>query len=207
MYDSDENGSVCGDRPPAIGIDLGTTNSCVAVVINGQSTILIDPQTNSFLIPSCVAFTETECLIGESAKSQASGNEENTIFNSKRLIGRTFTDENIQNDIQFWPFKLIDSDRGPLIEVKFKGKNKQLSAIEISALILKKLKSIAEHHLGQTVSDAVISVPANFNNRQREATTSAGRIAGLNVMLHYLIMIYYRICYFYVIFLPIIGFY
>lgn len=182
LYDSDENGSICGDRTPAIGIDLGTTNSCVAVVIDGRSTILVDPETNSFLIPSCVAFTDTECLVGESAKSQANGNEENTIFNTKRLIGRLFTDESVQNYIQFWPFKLIDSKHGPQIQVKFKGQNKNLTAIEVNALILKKLKSIAEHYLGQPITDAVITVPANFNNRQRESTKVSGRIAGLNVM-------------------------
>lgn len=180
--DDIETGSLCGDGPPAIGIDLGTTNSSVAVFIDGQPQILVDPETNRTSIPSCVAFTDTECLIGERAKAQAQQNPKNTIFGSKRLIGLPFNSMTVQEDIAYWPFEVIDSNIGPSIQVTSQGQIKSLSAIEIASFILRKLKSIAENHLGRTVKDAVITVPANFNNRQREATKSAGQIAGLNVI-------------------------
>lgn len=115
--------------------------------MDGRSIVLNDPETNTFLIPSCVAFTETNCLVGESARTQAAGNLPNTIYDTKRLIGRTFQDQNVQNDLEFWPFAVINSDRGPMIQVTQGGTIKNLSPIEIGSLIIRKLKSIAEHHL------------------------------------------------------------
>lgn len=167
------------DPAPAIGIDLGTTFSCVSAVIDGEPKVFEDPETGSNLIPSCVAFTNKGWLIGEPAKDQPHENAGNTIFNVKRLMGQPFNDTVIQNEIRFWPFRVIDTSHGPGVEVAFKGEIRQFTAIEISSLILRRLKSIAEHHIGQPVINAVITVPANFNTTQREATKAAGQVAGL----------------------------
>merc|ERR1712160_169924 len=133
--------------------------------------------------PSYVAFTETERLIGDAAKSQAAMNSQNTVFDAKRLIGRKFTDPGVQSDMKHWPFKVISGPSGtPLIQVDYKGESKQFKAEEISSMVLTKMKEIAEAYLGKEVKDAVITVPAYFNDAQRQATKDAGTIAGINVL-------------------------
>ena len=166
----------------AIGIDLGTTYSCVGVWQNERVEIIANDQGNR-TTPSYVAFTDTERLIGDAAKNQVSMNPENTIFDAKRLIGRKIDDTNIQNDMKHWPFKVIAKDGGkPHVQVEFKGEQKTFSPEEISAMILIKMKETAESYLGTSVTDAVITVPAYFNDGQRQATKDAGAIAGLNVL-------------------------
>jgi heat shock protein 1/8 len=166
----------------AIGIDLGTTYSCVGVWQNERVEIIANDQGNR-TTPSYVAFSDTERLIGDAAKNQVSMNPENTIFDAKRLIGRKIDDANIQNDMKHWPFKVIAKDGGkPHVQVEFKGEQKTFSPEEISAMILIKMKETAESYLGTAVTDAVITVPAYFNDGQRQATKDAGAIAGLNVL-------------------------
>ncbi|XP_027111015.2 heat shock cognate 70 kDa protein-like [Coffea arabica] len=167
---------------PAIGIDLGTTYSCVAVWQHDRVEIIPNDQGNR-TTPSYVAFTNTERLIGDAAKNQVALNPVNTVFDAKRLIGRSFSDSCVQDDIKLWPFKVI---RGPgdkpMIVVTHKGKEKQFAAEEISSMVLGKMKEIAEAYLGSTVKNAVVTVPAYFNDSQRQATKDAGVIAGLNVL-------------------------
>ena len=166
----------------AIGIDLGTTYSCVGVWQNERVEIIANDQGNR-TTPSYVAFTDAERLIGDAAKNQVSMNPENTIFDAKRLIGRKIDDASIQNDMVHWPFKVIAKDGGkPHVQVEFKGEQKTFSPEEISAMILIKMKEIAESYLGTEVTDAVVTVPAYFNDGQRQATKDAGAIAGLNVL-------------------------
>jgi L1 cell adhesion molecule like protein len=166
----------------AIGIDLGTTYSCVGVWQNERVEIIANDQGNR-TTPSYVAFTESERLIGDAAKNQVSMNPENTVFDAKRLIGRKIDDASIQNDMKHWSFKVIGKDGGkPHIQVNFKGEEKTFSPEEISAMVLLKMKEIAESYLGDVVKDAVITVPAYFNDGQRQATKDAGAIAGLNVL-------------------------
>ncbi|KAK8847158.1 Heat shock 70 kDa protein 1B [Tritrichomonas musculus] len=166
----------------AIGIDLGTTYSCVGVFRHNRVDIIANDMGNR-TTPSYVAFTDDERLVGESAKNQASLNPTNTVFDSKRMIGRKFSDPIVQSDIKHWPFKAIqgDSDK-PQIEVQWKGQTKQFYPEEISAMILGKMKEVAETQLTQKVTDAVVTVPAYFNDGQRQATKDAGVIAGLNVL-------------------------
>ncbi|CAG8452353.1 847_t:CDS:2 [Ambispora leptoticha] len=164
-----------------IGIDLGTTYSCVGVHVNGRVEILANDQGNR-ITPSYVAFTDEERLVGEAAKNQAPSNPENTIFDAKRLIGRRFSDRDVQNDIKHFPFKVINKDDKPVIQVKVKGEDKIFTPEEISAMVLGKMKEIAESYLGKKVTNAVVTVPAYFNDAQRQATKDAGVIAGLNVM-------------------------
>lgn len=166
---------------PVIGIDLGTTYSCVGIYKNGKVEIIANDQGNR-ITPSYVAFTETERLIGDAAKNQAALNPQNTIFDAKRLIGRQFTDKTVQKDIQLFPYHVVNRQGRPMIEVTVEGAHKQYSAEEISSMILIKMKDIAESYLGQKVEHAVITVPAYFNDAQREATKDAGTIAGLNVL-------------------------
>lgn len=166
---------------PAIGIDLGTTYSCVGVFQHGRVEIIANDQGNR-TTPSYVAFTETERLIGDPAKAQVALNPENTVFDAKRLIGRKYDDPKIQQDIKHWPFKLINQGGKPNISVEFKGEHKIFNAEEISAMVLTKMKETAEAYLGNSVKDAVITVPAYFNDSQRQATKDAGAIAGLNVL-------------------------
>ena len=166
----------------AIGIDLGTTYSCVACWQNDKVEIIANDNGNR-TTPSYVAFTDTERLIGDAAKNQSAMNARNTIFDAKRLIGRKLTDTVIQDDIKIWPFKVTeDTNKKPVMEVDFKGETKQFSPEEISAMVLTKMKETAEAYLGNTVNDAVVTVPAYFNDSQRQATKDAGTIAGLNVL-------------------------
>lgn len=165
---------------PCIGIDLGTTYSCVGYYSNDRVEIIANTE-GERTTPSYVSFTEDERMIGAAAKNQAVVNPENTVFDAKRLIGRKFTDSDVQSDMKHWPFKVISVQDKPVIQVKFKGENKTFAPEEISAMVLLKMKETAESYLGQTVSDAVITVPAYFNDAQRQATKDAGRIAGLTV--------------------------
>ncbi len=166
----------------SVGIDLGTTYSCVGVWQNDRVEIIANDQGNR-TTPSYVAFTETERLIGDAAKNQVAMNPENTVFDAKRLIGRKITDTVVQADMKHWPFKVQrgPSDK-PLIEVAFKGETKQFAPEEISSMVLLKMKETAEAYLGGEVKNAVITVPAYFNDSQRQATKDAGAIAGLNVL-------------------------
>ncbi len=165
----------------AIGIDLGTTYSCVGVWKNDRVEIIANDQGNR-TTPSYVAFTETERMIGDAAKNQAAMNPLNTVFDAKRLIGRKYNDTFVQSDIKSFPFKVVEKDNKPLIEVDYKKENKQFQPEEISAMILSKMKEIAEAYLGSTVKNAVVTVPAYFNDSQRAATKDAGAIAGLNII-------------------------
>jgi len=165
----------------AIGIDLGTTYSCVGVWQNDHVEIIANDQGNRTM-PSYVSFTQDERLIGEAAKASAANNATNTVFDAKRLIGNNFNDEKVQSDMKHLSYKVIDRENKPFIEVEFKGETKVFAPEEISSMVLMKMKEIAESFLGETVTDAVITVPAYFNDSQRQATKDAGAIAGLNVI-------------------------
>src|SRR5271165_4812106 len=161
-----------------IGIDLGTTNSCVAVM-EGKSAKVIENSEGMRTTPSMVAFTDSgERLVGQAAKRQAVTNPENTFFAIKRLIGRRFNDPMVRKDIDLVPYKIISGDNG---DAWVDGRGKKYAPSQISAFILQKMKETAEAYLGEPVTEAVITVPAYFNDSQRQATKDAGRIAGLNV--------------------------
>jgi len=167
---------------PTVGIDLGTTFSCVGVMRHNNVEIIANDQGNR-TTPSYVAFTETERLVGEAAKNQAAMNPKQTLFGIKRLIGRRFDDPTVQSDMKLWPFKVIRGPNDkPLIEVFYKGERKTFMPEEISAQVLVKMKEIAEAYLGTKIKNAVVTVPAYFNDSQRQATKDAGTIAGLNVV-------------------------
>ena len=164
-----------------IGIDLGTTYSCVGIFQNDRVEIIANDQGNR-TTPSYVAFTDTERLVGDAAKNQVAMNPANTIFDAKRLIGRKFSDPTVQADMKHWPFKVIGKNDKPHVVVQYKDEEKVFSPEEISAMILVRMKEIAESYLGHEVKKAVITVPAYFNDSQRQATKDAGVIAGLDVM-------------------------
>ncbi|KAJ5577787.1 Hsp70 chaperone (HscA) [Penicillium hispanicum] len=165
----------------AIGIDLGTTYSCVANY-EGTNVEIIANDQGSYTTPSFVSFTDKERLIGEAAKNQAAMNPKNTIFDIKRLIGRRFDDPIVKKDVESWPFKVVDQGSSPAVEVEYLGENKTFTPQEISSMVLMKMKEVAETKLGKKVEKAVITVPAYFNDNQRQATKDAGAIAGLNVL-------------------------
>ncbi|KAM4641764.1 heat shock 70 kDa protein-like [Discoglossus pictus] len=165
----------------AIGIDLGTTYSCVGVFEHGKVEIIANDQGNR-TTPSYVAFTDTERLIGDAAKNQVAMNPHNTVFDAKRLIGRKFSESIVQSDMKHWPFQVISDGGKPKVKVEYKGEEKTFFPEEISSMVLLKMKEIAEAYLGHPVTNAVVTVPAYFNDSQRQATKDAGIIAGLNVL-------------------------
>ncbi|KAJ5751546.1 heat shock protein 70 [Penicillium nucicola] len=165
----------------AVGIDLGTTYSRIGLIRNNRFEIIVNDQ-GSRITPSLVAFKDSQRLIGDATSSLLPMNAQNTVFNAKRLIGRRFHDPEIQADMQHWPFKVIDQDSMPVVEVSFKGTTRHFTPEEISSMILAKLRDAAEAYLGESVTDAVVTVPASFSNSQRQATKDAGLIAGLNIL-------------------------
>ena len=165
----------------AIGIDLGTTYSCVGWWKDNRCEIIANDQGNR-TTPSYVAFTNTERLVGDGAKNQGSINPENTIFDAKRLIGRKFDDPAVQADIKNFPFIVVSDGNKPKIQANYKGDTKTFQPEEISSMVLTKMKEVAEAYIGEEVTDAVVTVPAYFNDSQRQATKDAGQIAGLNVL-------------------------
>merc|ERR1712209_108613 len=165
----------------AIGIDLGTTYSCVGVFQHGKVEVLANDQGNR-TTPSYVAFTDNERLIGDAAKNQVAMNPVNTVFDAKRLIGRRYDDITVQQDKKYWPFQVVDVESKPKIEVDYKCERKSFTPEEISSMVLTKMKETSEAYLGKSVKDAVVTVPAYFNDAQRQATKDAGIIAGLNVL-------------------------
>jgi len=165
----------------AIGVDLGTTNSAVGIYRNGRVEIIANDQGNR-TTPSFVSFTDEERLIGDAAKSLAASNSKNTVYDAKRLIGRNYNDSHMQSELKHFSYGVVDKSNKPMIEVDYKGERKQFTPEEISSMILYKMKEIAEAYLGETVKDAVVTVPAYFNDAQRQATKDAGAIAGLNVL-------------------------
>ena len=170
-----------GGEGPAIGIDLGTTYSCVAVWRNGRAEV-IPNEVGERIIPSCVAFTEYTRFIGESAKAQIDCNPDNTVYDVKRLMGRQFNDKNVQDDMNTWSFSVVNNRNRPEVKVKYMRESKSMHPEQISAMVLEKLKQTAENYLGMPVKDAIVTVPAHFNNSQRQATQDAGKIARLNVI-------------------------
>ncbi|KII62793.1 78 kDa glucose-regulated protein [Thelohanellus kitauei] len=171
-----------GVKGPVIGIDLGTTYSCVGIFRGGKVDIIQNDQGNR-ITPSYVAFTKDgERLVGDPAKGQLTVNPENTIFDVKRLIGRRFDEKSVQDDMKLWPFKVVNQNGRPYIEVDVGGERKRFAPEEISAMVLSKMKDFAQDYLKVNITNAVITVPAYFNDPQRQSTKDAGAIAGLNVL-------------------------
>merc|ERR1719329_1407035 len=169
-------------KKTAVGTDLGTTYSCVGVWKNDGVEIIANDQGNR-TTPSYVAFTDTERLIGDAAKNQTARNPENTVFDAKRLIGRKFQDSVVQKDVKLWPFKVESGvEDKPMIVVQYKDETKKFQAEQISSMVLVKMKEIAEAYLAKDVKSAVVTVPAYFNDSQRQATKDAGTISGINVL-------------------------
>jgi heat shock protein 5 len=166
---------------PVIGIDLGTTYSCVGVMKNGKVEIMVNDQGNR-ITPSWVAFTDDERLVGDAAKNQYASNPHRTVFDIKRLIGRKFNEKEVQADIKHFPFSVVNKNGQPRVKVEVHNEDKTFTPEEISAMVLGKMKEVAESYLGHEVKNAVVTVPAYFNDAQRAATKDAGTIAGLNVL-------------------------
>jgi len=167
----------------AAGFDIGTTTSCAAIWINDRVEIIPDSQTGSRIIPSYVSFTDEEKLVGDAAKSQSTMNPKNTVYDSKRLIGRKFDDAVVQEDAKLWSFSVSgDKNNKPLINVQYKNEDKQFHPEQISAMVIQRLKETTEAYLGHPLKKVVITVPAYFNDSQRQATKDAGTIAGLEVL-------------------------
>merc|ERR1712151_1382406 len=166
---------------PVIGIDLGTTYSCVGIYKNGRVEIIPNDQGNR-ITPSYVAFTDDERLVGEAAKNQATINPSQTLFDVKRLIGRRFKESTVQKDIKLLPFKIVDKSGKPFISAMVKSEEKVMAPEEVSSMVLTKMKETAENYLGKEVKHAVITVPAYFNDAQRQSTKDAGTISGMNVL-------------------------
>ena len=165
-------------RTPIIGVDLGTTNSCVAVLENGVAKVIENAE-GARTTPSVIAYTEEEILVGAAAKRQAVTNPKNTLYAVKRLIGRKFDEKEVQKDIDLMPFDIVKADNG---DAWVKANSKELAPPQVSAEVLRKMKKTAEDYLGKEVTQAVITVPAYFNDSQRQATKDAGKIAGLEVL-------------------------
>jgi len=167
----------------AAGFDIGTTTSCAAIWVNERVEIIPDSQTGSRIIPSYVSFTDQEKLVGDAAKNQSTMNPKNTVYDSKRLIGRKFDEAIVQDDCKKWSFNVSgDKDNKPLINVKYKNEEKQFHPEQISAMVIQRLKETTEAYLGHDLKKVVITVPAYFNDAQRQATKDAGTIAGLEVL-------------------------
>merc|ERR1719397_200767 len=178
--DDDEDEDDDPGMGKVIGIDLGTTYSCVGVYQNSKVEIIANDQGNR-ITPSYVAFTETERLVGDAAKHQAAANPRNTVYDAKRLIGRKYNDRTVAADRKLWPFEIVNKDKKPHVKVEFKGETKLFAPEEISAFVLQKMKSTAESWLGHEITHAVVTVPAYFDDSQRQATKDAGTIAGVVV--------------------------
>merc|ERR1719158_2790978 len=178
-----DGGDAADEIGTVIGIDLGTTYSCVGVYRNGKVEILVNDMGNR-ITPSYVSWAQEsgERLIGDAAKNQATLNAENTVYDAKRLIGRNFGDSTVQKDIKLWPFKVTNKNGRPYIQVEIKGEKKQFAPEEISAMVLKKMRSIAESVLDEEIKHSVVTVPAYFNDAQRTATKDAGAISGMKVL-------------------------
>ena len=167
----------------AAGFDIGTTTSCAAIWVNDRVEIIPDTQTGSRIIPSYVSFSDAEKLVGDAAKNQSTMNPKNTVYDTKRLIGRKYTDDVVQKDIKHWSFAVSgDKDNKPLINVKYKNEDKTFHPEEVSAMVIQRLKETTESYLGHELKKVVITVPAYFNDSQRQATKDAGAIAGLEVL-------------------------
>ena len=166
---------------PVIGVDLGTTYSCVGIYKNGRVEIIPNDQGNR-ITPSYVAMADDERLVGEAAKNQATVNPTQTLFDVKRLMGRRFKDSTVQKDTKLLPYQIVEKGGKPMISVKVRGAEKLMPPEEVSSMVLTKMKETAENYLGQEVAHAVVTVPAYFNDAQRQATKDAGAIAGLNVL-------------------------
>ncbi|KAK3077646.1 78 kDa glucose-regulated protein, partial [Coniosporium uncinatum] len=170
-----------GISGPVIGIDLGTTYSCVGIMKNGKVEILVNDQGNR-ITPSWVAWTDEERLVGDAAKNQYASNPQRTVFDIKRLIGRKYDDKDVQADMKHFPFKVVNKSGSPRVQVDVSGEAKTFTPEEVSAMVLGKMKEVAESYLGEKVTNAVVTVPAYFTDSQRAATKDAGTIAGLNVL-------------------------
>lgn len=167
-------------RPAFVGIDLGTLYSCVGVFQNGKAEIIANDQGNR-TTPCYVAFTDTECLVGDAAKNQSVMNPDNTVFDAKRLIGRRFEDKVVQANLKRWPFQIVSDEGKPKFQVEYKNEITTFSPEEISSMVLLKMKETAEAYLGNVVKQAVVPVPAYFDDSQRQATKAAGKMAGLTI--------------------------
>lgn len=166
----------------AVGMDIGTTTSCISLYLNGKCEVIPDFQTGSRIVPSYVSFTD-EKLVGDAAKSQSTMNPKNTVYDAKRLIGRKFNDPTVQADAKLWSFKVTEGpENKPLINVTYKDEEKTFHPEQISAMVIQRLKETAEAYLGHPLKKVVITVPAYFNDSQRQATKDAGTIAGLEVL-------------------------